>query len=85
MTRHCADTPVNINRQALCRYAYEYKLTRLYADLPMELTLRWHRTATAFASHEYYINRVYILPSSVARIMTIITLLEESRPANTRL
>jgi hypothetical protein len=41
-------------------------VTRLRADLPTEPTLRWHRTATAFASHEYYINRVYILvpPSS---------------------
>ena len=34
---------------------------RLRADLPTELTLHWHCTTTAFASHEYYINRVYIL------------------------
>ena len=60
-------------------------ITRLRADLPTEPTLRWHRTATAFASHEYHINRVYILPSSVARITTIITPPEESRPASTRL
>ena len=39
----------------------------------------------SFVSHEYHINRVYILPSSVACITTIITPPEESRPASTRL
>ena len=47
--------------KTLCRYAYKYKPIRLRADLPTEPTLRWHRTATAFVSHEYHVNRVYIL------------------------
>ena len=50
---------------------HEYKLIRLCADLPTELTLRWHHTATAFASHEYHVNRVYILvpPSALLPVL----------------
>ena len=86
-----------MNRQVLYQYTYKPdKISRRYACEPtlwqdsVLICLRNRPCAgtvllPSFASHEYYINKVYILPSSITRITTIITPLEESRPASMRL
>jgi hypothetical protein len=72
----------------LCRYAYKHKLTRLRADLPIEptpsLVLYCYGLCKPQIPHQQslYTGASFRL---IARIITIITPLEESRPANTRL